>query len=389
MKNDYSFTYNDIFVAYNDCIKNKSKTCNAIDFSIDKTKNLIELCDEINNNEYKIGKSIAFIVKYPVYREVFAANFRDRIVHHLVINELLPYFEKEFIDESFSCRKNKGVLFGIKTMNEKIKECTENYTKDAWVLKMDIKSFFMSINKQILSENIDKFIVDKYPNNRKKEKLRWLCKLIIMHHPELNCEKRCDLSLWKKLPLGKSLFDVGESCGLPIGNLTSQIFANFYLNQLDKFIKYVLDFEYYGRYVDDFLIISTDKEKLLKSIKPIENFSKEKLKIVIHKNKRYLQHYSKGVKFIGGFLKPNRIYIINRTKGNLFYKIKNKFSNYSEKLKNDFMMCVNSYLGYMSKFSTYKIRKKLLNNSVLFNTWKKHIIIDTKFYKKILLKTDN
>ena len=169
MKNDYSFTYNDIFVAYNDCIKNKSKTCNAIDFSIDKTKNLIELCDEINNNEYKIGKSIAFIVKYPVYREVFAANFRDRIVHHLVINELLPYFEKEFIDESFSCRKNKGVLFGIKTMNEKIKECTDNYTKDALVLKMDIKSFFMSINKQILSENIDKFIVDNIQITVKKK----------------------------------------------------------------------------------------------------------------------------------------------------------------------------------------------------------------------------
>lgn len=137
----YSFTYDEILKAYEDCMSNKRNTANAIKFSVDYITKLIALCDEINNGTYEIGSSITFIVKFPVLREVFAADFRDRIVHHLVINELMQYFEQEFIDESFSCRKGKGVLYGVNTMYEKVRECTENYTKDAWIVKLDIKSF--------------------------------------------------------------------------------------------------------------------------------------------------------------------------------------------------------------------------------------------------------
>lgn len=256
MAKAYCFSYGEVFEAYEDCIKNKRNTSNAREFEIDYIEKVTRLCDDINDGTYEIGKSIAFVVTFPVYREVFAADFRDRIVHHLVIKELMPYFEKYFIKESFSCMEGKGVLYGVKTMFEYIKECTENYTKDAWILKMDIKSFFMSINKQLLADMIDDFIVEYYENDRKKEKLRELCKQIVLHHPELNCEKRGDKSLWAKLDPNKSLFNVGYERGLPIGNLTSQILANFFLTKLDRFIKETLGFKYYGRYVDDFMIVS-------------------------------------------------------------------------------------------------------------------------------------
>lgn len=381
MAKAYCFSYGEVFEAYEDCIKNKRNTSNAREFEIDYIEKVTRLCDDINDGTYEIGKSIAFVVTFPVYREVFAADFRDRIVHHLVIKELMPYFEKYFIKESFSCMEGKGVLYGVKTMFEYIKECTENYTKDAWILKMDIKSFFMSINKQLLADMIDDFIVEYYENDRKKEKLRELCKQIVLHHPELNCEKRGDKSLWAKLDPNKSLFNVGYERGLPIGNLTSRILANFFLTKLDRFIKETLGFKYYGRYVDDFMIVSSDKEKLKSSVDKIIEFAQRELKLTIHPNKRYFQHYTKGVQFIGSVIKPNRIYVLNRTKGSLYYKLRNLFNNPDEKRLDKLIMTVNSYIGYMKHYNTYNIRKFFLNNSGLLDKWKDLIIIDEKYEK--------
>ena len=382
----YYFTYDEVFKAYYDCMHNKKSTANATKFSIDIIEKLFTLCDELNDNSYEIGSSITFVVKFSVLREVFAADFRDRIVHHLIMNELMIYFEKEFISESFSCRKNKGVLYGIDTMYEHIKNCTDNYQKDAWILKMDIKSFFMSIDKNILVDLVDDLIVRLYPENRKKQRLRELCKQIILHQPQLNCERRGDLNLWKELPKHKSLFNMPPDKGLAIGNLTSQIFANYYMNGLDHYIKEELGFKYYGRYVDDLMIVSDDKQKLLKAIPLIVKYAKDKLKLNMHPNKRYIQYYKNGVKFIGGVLKRKRKYVINRTRGSLIYKLKSYFKHYSPKKLEEFMMCVNSYLGFIGHFDSYNIRKEILTDKKLIGEWLPYIDIDTKNYRKINLK---
>lgn len=381
----YSFSYGDIFDAYKDCIKNKKNSDNAIKYEIDYIENNTKLCDELNDGTYQIGKSITFVVKFPVYREVFAADFRDRIVHHLVINELMPYFERYFIKESFSCMEGRGVLYGVRTMADYMRVCTENYTRDGWIMKMDIKSFFMSINKKLLADMLDDFIVEYYEDTRKKDRLREICRQIVMHHPEFDCEKRGDISLWDKLEPHKSLFNVGSEMGLPIGNLTSQIFANFFLTKLDRFIKDTLGFKYYGRYVDDFVIISTDKEKLKASAKKIVEFTQRELKLTIHPNKRYFQHYTKGVKFIGSIIKPNRVYILNRTVGSLYYKMTRLYSEATEYKLDNFIMTVNSYIGYMSHCKTYKIRKYFLNDSTFLGPWKDLIVVD-KYYRKITRK---
>lgn len=384
----YSFTYDEMFLAYEDCMKNKRTTANATKFSINATENLIKLCDEVNERKYVIGPSITFVVKFPVLREVFAADFRDRVIHHLVMNELMVYFDDEFIDESFSCREGKGVLYGIDTMFKHIQNCTENYTKDAWILKMDVKSFFMSIDKKILASLVDDLIVRRYPENRKKQRLREICYQIIMHQPQYNCERRGDLTLWDQLPKNKSLFHIPDEKGLAIGNLTSQIFANFYMNGLDKFIKYELGFEHYGRYVDDLMIVSTDRNKLLSAIPKIVEYANTQLKLNMHPNKRYIQHYRNGVKFIGSVLKQNRKYIINRTKGSLIYKLQNQFKIYKPSKLNEFMMCVNSYLGFMGHFNTFNIRRSILTDKKLMQPWLPHIIIDEKDFKKVRLKNN-
>ncbi len=381
-QNNYTIELEDVFNAYFDCRHNKRNTSNAINFEINYEDNVIDLWREINEGTYEIGKSIAFIVKYPVYREVFAADFRDRVIHHLVINKLLPYFEEEFISSSYSCRKDKGVLYGVKEVSSFIEECSNNYTEDCYVLKMDIQSFFMSINKELLSDMIIKFIDNKYPDNKDKELIKKLCRQIILHRPETNCKRKSPISDWDSLPKHKSLFNVGGDKGLPIGNLTSQIFANYYMNPFDHYVKDTLGFKYYGRYVDDFIIISKDKKKLLEAIPLMKSFMQDNLKLTIHPKKIYIQHCTKGVKFIGGLIKPFRKYISNRTKGRFYYKLtlfnrKPITLHQIEKL----VCTVNSYIGFMIHYKSYNVRKDILINSGLLDKWLPYIIIDDNLTK--------
>ena len=137
----------EFFKAYYECRRRKRTTINAIGFEVNYADNLVELYNEVNSKRYKIGKSIAFIVTRPKPREIFAADFRDRIVHHIIIQRLNPLFEEAFIEDSYSCRKGKGTLYGIQRLHDKIKDLSKNYTEDVWIGKFDISGFFMNINK--------------------------------------------------------------------------------------------------------------------------------------------------------------------------------------------------------------------------------------------------
>lgn len=355
----------DVFQAYYECREHKRRTVNALAFELDFERELIRLWREINSGKYKIGRSIAFVVQEPVQREVFAADFRDRIVHHLLIDKLNPLFEADFCGQSYSCRVGRGVLYGVESIAAALKSCSEGYTRDCWILKLDIRSFFMSIDKTVLYQMLHAFISERYGGSDKHIVLR-LVKQIVFYSPEEHCVIKGQRSDWNGLPCHKSLFWSSSRCGLPIGNLTSQIFANFYLNRLDKFVTEELGFEYYGRYVDDFVLIHRDKKVLLEVRRKIGDFLRQKLKLQLHPQKFYLQHYRKGVRFIGAFIKPNRIYIGNRTKHNLYQKIYALLPRLAGSLTqlfenlSAFASSINSYLGFMRHYSTYNLRMKIL-----------------------------
>lgn len=355
----------EVFQAYFDCRRTKRRTANALAFELNFEQELVRLWREINSGAYKIGRSIAFIVKYPVQREVFAADFRDRIVHHLVISKINALFEAEFIADSYSCRSGKGTLFGVRAVRDKIEECSQDYTRDCYILKQDIRSFFMSIDKNVLYRMLVEFIGEKYHHPDKPVLLR-LIKQIVYYNPEDHCLIKGRRSDWNGLPCHKSLFWSQKHCGLPIGNLTSQIFANFYLNRLDKYITEELGFEYYGRYVDDFILIHQSKQALLAAHDKIQDFLKTRLKLELHPQKFYLQHCSKGVRFIGAVIKPHRIYIGTRTKTNLYRKIYKLLPQMSKSITQTlsglqhFSSCINSYIGFMRHYDTYNLRSKIL-----------------------------
>jgi retron-type reverse transcriptase len=176
----------DLFAAYADCRRNKRRTMNALAFEVDYERELIALHEDIHAGIYQPGRSMAFVVEKPVKREIFAADFRDRVVHHLIINKLNPLFEKEFIDDSYACRAGRGTHFGIQRIDRFIRQCSLNYTTDCYVLKLDIQGFFMAIDKRILWAMLRGFIVQHYPH-ADRDALLSLCHKILTNNPTKNC----------------------------------------------------------------------------------------------------------------------------------------------------------------------------------------------------------
>ncbi len=382
------FTLEEVFEAYFSCRSNKRNTINALAFELDYESNLIQLWHELNDGSYQPGKSIAFIVHKPVQREIFAADFRDRVVHHLIINKLNPLFEKEFIQDSYACRVGKGTHYGISRANKFIRQCSQNYTKDCYVLKLDIEGFFMHINKEILFSRLQKFIEAQY-KQQDKELVLAICHKIIFNSPTVNCIIKGAAKNWEGLPKNKSLFHSPQNSGLPIGNLTSQIFANFYMSAFDHYMKKEIGIRYYGRYVDDFIIVHPDKEFLKSLIQILSNFLLSNLQLTLHPKKIYLQHYTKGVKFLGTVIKPNRIYIANRTKGNFYTAIQNhnkvvEIAKPTKSELNSFLSSMNSYLGIMKHYRTYKLRRNMLLKHIHYWWWNHVYLTDeiTKFVVK-------
>lgn len=233
---------NDLFRAYEDARKNKRNTIAQLEFEKDAEHNLIELYHELLDGSYVPGKSICFLTHFPVLREVFASQFRDRVVHHLLFNYIAPIFEKTFIYDSYSCRKEKGTLFGVERLEHHIRSCTNNYTHTAYILKLDIQGYFMSINKNILYGIIYNKLMKQWEEKGKNcnipgknpEFILFLVESIIFKDHTLDCEVMGNKKEWMPLPASKSLFCQPKGIGLPIGDLTSQLFSNIYLNEFDK-----------------------------------------------------------------------------------------------------------------------------------------------------------
>jgi hypothetical protein len=344
-------------------------------FEVNMESNIFKLYDELISWTYKISQSICFIIKDPVQREVFAWNFRDRIVHHLIYNYIYDICEREFIYDSYSCRLNKWTHFWIRRIDHFIRSCSQNYAKDCYILKMDISWFFMNINKDILFKQIQNLL----SKHRTRLEIDYnfminLIQKVIYDDPTINSIFKWNKSDYVWLPSNKCLSGTPKDKWLPIWNLTSQLFANIYMDHLDKFIKYDLWCKYYGRYVDDFVIVHPDKEYLKSIIPKISNFLTTKLQLELHPKKIYLQHYSKWVLFLGWFIKPHRTYIRKRTIGNFYKKIKyinqilhtTSLSSKEREVKSEVLdqtlSIINSYLWNIKHYKSYKIRKKIFKN---------------------------
>lgn len=353
-------TIEEVYAAYYDCCKHKGLTPGCIEYQMNYIANNYQLYIDLNSMVYEISKSKAFCVTRPKLREVFCADFRDRIIHHLLAIKFTDILESEMTDKAYACRVGKGTDCGIADVKKQIKRVSENYTKEAWILRGDLQGFFMSINRSLLHGLLEKVIRKKY-HGSDIEWWLWLWKKVITHDPTKNCVRVGDLSLWDKLPKNKSLFTCGEGVGLPIGNLPSQLLANLLLSQFDKLmIERVGKDGGYGRYVDDFLVISRDEKLLLNILQEARNYLLEELELTLHSHKVSLQRAASGVRFTGVLIRPGRALPNPRTIEHL-YDVIDRFGmvpNPEGEVLQRYANRINSLMGMLAHCNTYNIRRK-------------------------------
>lgn len=363
----------DLYKAYKDARRHKRRKSNVQRFSYNAEEELVRLRDDILNRRYSPSPCTCFIIHDPKTREIFAADFRDRIVHHLYYNYTKTLFERSFIYDTYSCIKGRGTHFGIKRLRHHIRSVSENWTKPCFILKMDIKGYFMHIERKLLLE----FCIDTLNRMRKhssdevgktwEEKLDYpllyyLSEVIIMNDPLSGCIRKGKTSDWKDLPDSKSLFHSPEGCGLPIGNLTSQLFSNIYMNRLDQYMKRTLKCTAYGRYVDDFYIVSRHKSHLRDVTALTADFLKG-LKLYPNKDKTIICNALHGIGFLGAYIKPYRTYIHNKPLSRI-RKSSHSLENIIDPAS--LQSRVNSYLGALSHYKSYNIRLNLFGSRPQF-----------------------
>ena len=378
-----------VWEAYHDCLRGKMSSTQAVEYMAIAAYDIPCLAWELWTGTYQPGISTCFLVRYPKWREVFAACFRDRIVHHWICLRLEPLFELRFREQgnvSFNCRKGFGTEKAVEHVAEAMRSISDNYHKPAWVFRGDIVGFFMSINKELLWYLLERFMCrwqfreqhfgwERYELTGQPE-MYWgvlfrVTRIIVMHHPEQNCVLNSPVHLWKNLAPNKSLFT--SSTGEPIGNLTTQLFANFLMSFFVTYVQFVFRRKRFGmaQFVDDFVLVCDDLRFLVDSIPLLETFLRDKLLLTLHKDKRYLQPVTHGVLFVGTMIKPSRMYLSNRTLSRMTEKC-NGFRDILNGMITDALpdlkmlehieQVVNSYLGFTRRRQTYLFRTSVIND---------------------------
>ncbi len=343
-----------VFDAYFDCRKAKRNSINQLRFEINLEKNLVQLHRDLNDGTYRIGRSVAFVVTHPKIREVWAAEFRDRVVHHVIFNAISDRYHRRFIRDNYACIPDRGTHDGLRRISGHARSITQNWTRPAYFLKADVANYFNSIDHHILIKLAERHVPEG-----------WICALIrqaILHDPRIDFSMRSPSSMFERVPRHKSLLNAPAGKGLPIGNLTSQFFANLYMNELDQYVKRVLKAKYYGRYVDDVVLLHEDPNVLNEWYLRMDEFIKSNLAIHLHPNKKHLNLIETGINFTGFIIKPGRTYLRRTSLSKCQQKIRaweRRGSPVDSETLKDISQSLNSYLGMLRQVNGYNARKSI------------------------------
>ena len=287
--------------------RGKGNTVDEWNFEAFWEENVHLLTEDIIKRRWKPGRSKAFVTHTPVDREIFAAWFRDRVVHHLLYAVVAPWWDKQFIYDSYSCIRNKGTDFGAMRMQKFMRQASRNGTRKAYVMKGDLSGYFMSLDRKTLYRKVMWGLRRQFPNGGWLYELcAYLWKEVIYDDPCEGAKMAGHASDWDCLPRNKSLFHQPKGRGIVIGNLTSQLLSNIMLNEFDWWMHKTMGFKYYGRYVDDFFIIVTEEE-YERALEVMHHSAPEKLRSMglrMHPKKLYCQEVSKGCPFLGKMVRP-------------------------------------------------------------------------------------
>lgn len=299
-------------------------------------ENIFSLHNDLISGRYTHGSYQSFYVKDPKLRHIHKPRVRDRIVHHALVSALTSFFEPIFIHDSYSSRENKGTHRAVKRFRKYAWKLSQNDTRTVWVLQCDIRRFFDSINHKILFTLLGRYVED--------EKILLLLEEVI------------------------ESFETHPGCGIPLGNLTSQLFSNVYMNPFDHFVKETLHGKYYLRYADDFLVVSRDKSYLLSLIPEMRVFLKENLSLSLHPRKVTLKRWNQGIDFLGYISFPHHAILRPKTKRRILRVIRGKVGEYKrgEIMEEELNQSVQSYKGLLQHCRGRNVEREI--NSLLLNS---------------------
>ena len=321
---DNIISLDNLLLAWNEFIVGKKSRKDVQDFGRNLMTNIILLHQDLVNKTYKHSQYEAFRISDPKPRDIHKAKVRDRLLHHAIYRILYPFFDKTFIADSYSCRVNKGTHKAIDRFRSFAYKVSKNHTKTAWVLKCDIRKFFANIEHQTLKTILEKQIKDK--------DVLWLLSQVIDSFSS------------------NSIYAISEmKKGLPLGNLTSQLLVNIYMNEFDQFIKRGLRVKYYIRYADDFVVLSHDKKYLQNTLEQMKEFLEDKLKLQMHPDKVFIKTIASGVDFLGWVHFPNHRVLRTSTKRRMLRNTKNNAKRET----------VQSYLGMLKHGNTRKLKNEI------------------------------
>ncbi|MGD0977279.1 MAG: reverse transcriptase/maturase family protein [Minisyncoccia bacterium] len=303
-----------LFLSWKEFKKGKTKKSDVQQFEFDLEDNLFQLNSELTSKTYCHSDYTSFYITDPKLRHIHKACVRDRVLHHAIFRVLYPIFDRSFIFDSYSCRLGKGTHRAIKRLKQFYQKASQNNIRNIFALKCDVRKFFDSVGHDILLEIVRRKVAD--------EKTIWLLKLIVGSYHSVS---------------GK---------GLPIGNVTSQLFANIYLNELDQFVKHNLKLRYYLRYCDDFVILGESADCLKKIELRISKYLNNQLKLSLHPDKISTRKYRQGIDFLGYVVRPYYVTLRTKTKRRILKKC--NADNLS------------SYLGVLKHCDGRKIKTSLL-----------------------------
>jgi RNA-directed DNA polymerase len=326
-----------LFSAWDEFRKDKQKKRDVLWFEWRLEENIFRLHRELNNKQYCHGPYTSFYITDPKVRHIHKAAVRDRILHHAVFSMLNPIFEPSFIAYSFSCQEDKGTHKGVSALERMLWQVSNNHTASCYALKCDIKQFFGSVDHDILFAILKRRIQD--------DDALWLIKEIIAGFTSDHTT-------------------IFERKGLPIGNLTSQLFANIYLNEFDQYVKHILKVKKYVRYTDDFVIVSENRAYLENIITLLRKFLTDRLLLTLHPRKVTIRKFSRGINFLGYILLPHYRLLRTKTERRIFRKLHRRAVEYHNGIiqQESLEQSLQSYLGVLSHANAYKISQELLNH---------------------------
>ena len=333
----FAHTYDDIIsvenllAAWREFLNGKRKKVDVREFQYHLSDSVHALHADLVSLTYCHGGYHHFKISDPKPRDIHKASVRDRLLHHAIYRMLYPYFDKTFIHDSYSCRLHKGTHKAMDRFRAFTYQVSNNHTRTCWVLKCDIRKFFASIDHQTLFTILEKYIPD--------QKILWLLREVVSSFSSHNILTNSSMLVCRK--------------GLPLGNLTSQLLVNIYMNKFDQFVKHKLKVKYYVRYADDFVILSRDKQELEQVLRYIVVFMRERLKLELHPDKVYIKTFASGVDFLGWVHFPDHRVLRTSTKRRMLRR--------TAGLGED-SPTVQSYLGLLSHGNTANLRTKLLRN---------------------------